>query len=61
MELSIDESDERLSRLDWSMDERLQVLEASRKSRLANSHHLPKRLQEISIRERGYKNTAEIP
>ena len=51
VEISIDESDERLSRLDWSMDERADMRRAISNSGIPHHDHVPERSPQVSARQ----------
>ena len=51
IDISIDESDERLARLDWSASERAALRQAIANTRRARLNHVPQRPSQIPARQ----------
>ena len=51
MEISIDETDEKLSRLEMTSQERLELVQSDGRDWNTDPHHVPERAQEIPPRK----------
>lgn len=59
LEISIDGTEEKLSRLDWTKEQRMDMLQLMQKNRSAHSQYVPFQSQKISLWIFRYGNSKE--